>query len=438
MVPPSLLALCVLGFLHPSLAESSRLQAQYPEVDSARVAREAWRQAAPLVRRGEWAAARDQVRRAFEAWPAQQYYISVYASLSARLSDTAQTIRALAHLADLGLSLDVTADSDFALVRDVPALQPVIRRLAANAAPFQKSTVAAVLAQDDFFPEGMSHDSARGVWYVGSVRHRKVTRITHGGSADDIVREGQDGLWAVLGVRADPGAGTLWVTTAAIPQMAGYLPADSGRSGIYAFHLATGRLKSRYLLPASSQGHLLGDLVVAPNGDVYATDSQDPVIWRIVKGSDQVQEFLRHPLFRSLQGPALNRSGSTLYVADYSHGVLAVDLNTREVTALPIPPGTTALGIDGLVWYDGGLIGVQSGASPARIVRLTLDPAGRRITAIDLLDRHPIAAEPTIGTVWGKSFFYVANSQWEEYDDAGRLKAGVRLDRPRILEIRLP
>ncbi len=194
--------------------------------------------------------------------------------------------------------------------------------------------------------------------------------------------------------------------------MAGYLAADSERSGIYAFDLASGRLKSRYLLPVSSQGHLLGDLVVASNGDVYATDSQDPVIWRVLKGSDQVQEFLRHPLFRSLQGPALQPSGRTLYVADYSHGVVAVDLNTREVRALATPPRTTALGIDGLVWYDGGLIGVQNGASPARVVRLALDPGGRRITAIDPLDRHPMATEPTIGTVWGKSFFYVANSQW--------------------------
>ena len=220
--------------------------------------------------------------------------------------------------------------------------------------------------------------------------------------------------------------------------MAGYIPADSGRSGIYAFDLASGRLKSRYLLPGSAPGHLLGDLVVAPNGDVYATDSQDPAIWRVRKGSDRVEEFLRHPLFRSLQGPAFHPSGRTLYVADYSHGVLAVDLNTREVTALPAPPGTTSLGIDGLVWYDGGLIGVQNGVTPARIVRLALDQGGRRITAIDLLDRHPIATEPTIGTVWGKSFFYVANSQWDEYDDAGQLKPGVRLERPRILEIKLP
>lgn len=125
-------------------------------------------------------------------------------------------------------------------------------------------------------------------------------------------------------------------------------------------------------------------------------------------------------------------------MADYSHGVVAVDLNTREVRALATPPRTTALGIDGLVWYDGGLIGVQNGASPARVVRLALDPGGRRITAIDPLDRHPMATEPTIGTVWGKSFFYVANSQWETYDDAGRLKASARLEQARILEIKLP
>jgi len=429
-----LLKLVILGLV---LAVPAR--AQYPPADSARVARDAWRQAVPLVRRHEWAPAREHARRAFEAWPAQPFYVTAYASLSARLSDTAQTLRALTHLADLGLGLDVAADSDFVQVRDAPALREVIRRLTANAAPMPKSTVAATLGEADFFPEGMSHDSARGVWYLGSIRHRKVARITHGGTADDIVKEGQDGLWAVLGVRADPARGTLWVTTAAIPQMAGYVAADSGRSGIYAFDLASGRLKGRYLLPASSPGHLLGDLVVAPNGDVYATDSQDPVIWRVLSGADQVQEFVRHPLFRSLQGPTVNPSGRILYVADYSHGVLAVDLNTREVTSLATPARTTVLGVDGLVWHEGGLIGVQNGVSPARVVRLALDAGGRRITEFAVLDRHlRIATEPTIGTVWGRSFFYVANSQWEAYDDAGRLKAGVRLEPPRILEIKLP
>lgn len=40
--------------------------------------------------------------------------------------------------------------------------------------------------------------------------------------------------------------------------------------------------------------------------------------------------------------------------------------------------------------------------------------------------------------MWGDRYFYVANSQWEEYDNAGRLKPGVRLEPPKIPELRLP
>ena len=431
------LASCIaLASARLSLRPSVPLSLQ-SEADSARVAREAYRAAIPLYRRGEYAAAREQVRRAFNAWPMQQVYPRAYAMLSARLSDTAETVRALTLLADMGLTAELS-DSDLAAVREAPAVKAVAARLAANAAPLIKSTVAATLDEPDFWPEGVSHDARRGVWYVGSVRHRKVARIDRAGRTHDFIKEGQDSLWAVLGVRADPDHATLWVTTAAIPQMAGYAAADSGRSGIVAFDLETGRLKARFLLPASAAGHLLGDLVVAPNGDVYATDSQDPEIWKIPVGSTRVEEFLRHPLFRSLQGPAVEPSGKTLYVADYSVGVLAIDLASRAVRALPTPPHTTTLGIDGLAWHQGSLIGVQNGVAPARVVRLRLDAAGQRIEAVEVLDRHlPLAAEATIGTVWGDRYFYVANSQWEEYDAAGRLKPGARLVSPRILELRL-
>lgn len=406
--------------------------------DSARVAREAYRAAIPLYRRGEYGAAREQLRRAFTAWPAQQVYVRSYAALSARAQDTAEAVRALTLLADLGLTADLDADSDFAALRAVPAVQAVASRLAANAQPLIQSRVAATLPEPDFFAEGISHDPRRGVWYVASIRHRKVSRIDSAGVAVDVIKPGQHDLWAVLGVRADPEQATLWVTTAAIPQMAGYVAADSGRSGLVAFDLESGWLKAEYLLPPSAAGHLLGDLVVAPNGDVYATDSRDPAIWRIPRGGTEAEEFLRDPLFRSLQGPALDPAGRTLYVADYSHGVLAVDLATRTVRLLPAPPRTTTLGIDGLAWHAGTLIGVQNGVTPPRVVRLRLDPAGARIVAVEVLDRHlPLAAEATIGTVWGDRYFYVANSQWEQYDDAGRLKPGARLEPLRILELRL-
>jgi hypothetical protein len=428
-------AICGLLFAIPG-----SLAAQASEADSARVARDAYRQAIPLYRRQAWDSARAQLRRAFTAWPMQQAYVRGYASLSARVRDTGETVRALNLLADYGLTLDLAADSDFAAVRDALAVRRAAERLTANGQPLIKSEVAASLPEieADFFPEGMSHDPRRGVWYLASVRHRKVARIDRTGAAFDLIKEGQDGLWAVLGVRADPARSTLWVTTAAIPNMLGYSAADSGRSAIVAFDLESGRLKTRYPLPASPAGHLLGDLVVAPNGDVYATDSKDPAVWKIRSGSPQVEEYLRDPLFRSLQGPVVDPSGRTLYIADYSHGVLAIDLATRQVRALPVPAGSTVLGIDGLAWHDGSLIGVQNGVAPARVVRLRLDSTGRRFLAVELLDRHlPLATEATIGTVWGDRYFYVANSQWEAYDAAGQLKPGVRLEPPKILQLRL-
>jgi hypothetical protein len=109
------------------------------------------------------------------------------------------------------------------------------------------------------------------------------------------------------------------------------------------------------------------------------------------------------------------------------------------VRVLPAPPRTTVLGIDGLAWYRGSLIAVQNGVVPPRVLRLQLDGPGQRITGVAVLDRNLLhATEPTIGTVWDRRYFYVANSQWEAYDDGGRLRPGVRLMPPRILEIKLP
>jgi hypothetical protein len=239
-------------------------------------------------------------------------------------------------------------------------------------------------------------------------------------------------------MRVDTAKNTLWVTSAAIPQMSGYTSADSGRSGIFAFDLSTGRLRGRWLVPERSGEHLLGDLVLTAAGDVYATDSHAPVIWRVRRGSDRIEEFLRHPLFRSLQGPALDERERTLFVADYSHGILAVDLVTRHVRELPAPPRSTPLGIDGLAWLEGSLLAIQNGITPARVVRVRLDAARTRITGIDVLDRQPeLADEPTMGLVHDGTFFYVGTSQWEKYDQTGRLREGARLVGPRIMALPL-
>ena len=94
-----------------------------------------------------------------------------------------------------------------------------------------------------------------------------------------------------------------------------------------------------------------------------------------------------------------------------------------------------------LAWARGimAIIAVQNGVSPPRIARFGLDRTGEHIIQVSVLDRHlPIADEPTIGTVVGSSFVYVANSQWDKHTEDGRPRSGARLTAPVLLAVPLP
>jgi hypothetical protein len=196
--------------------------------------------------------------------------------------------------------------------------------------------------------------------------------------------------------------------------MEGFAGGDSGRVGVYGYDLETGRLKRKaWMSRDSSTAHTFGDVAVAPNGDVYVSDSEAPWIRELAAGSDSLVRFLTHPLFRSLQGMAITPDGGTMYVADYSHGLLRVSLTSKRVSPLTAPRGVTLLGVDGLYWHRGALIGVQNGVTPARVVRFCLDPGGRSVRRLEVLDRNPaVADEPTLGTMEGDSLVYVATSEW--------------------------
>jgi hypothetical protein len=135
---------------------------------------------------------------------------------------------------------------------------------------------------------------------------------------------------------------------------------------------------------------------------------------------------------------AITPDGKTMFVADYSHGLLRIDLASRDVSALRTAANVTTLGIDGLYLHRGALIAVQNGVVPARVVRFCLDAAGRGVRRAELLDRNPaLADEPTLGTIVGDSAFYVATSQWDKFDDAGRRAPGTTLRPASVLRVAL-
>ncbi|HUQ79617.1 MAG TPA: hypothetical protein VM076_00695 [Gemmatimonadaceae bacterium] len=409
-------------------------QATAPRADSAAQARAAYRRGVGAYRQRDLPTARQEMRRAAELWPTQQAYLETSASLAAAARDTADVVHWLGALAALGIGGSVQDDTSFAAFVGAGAFDAVSRSLTSATAPAARSTVRLTRPDTMLHAEGVAYDASTDRWFVGSVRQRRVVAVGKDGTPRDFVRPGSDGVAGVFGMAVDSARRTLWLATTALPRMEGFTDADSGRVGVFGYHLDTGRLRRKAWAPRdSSTAHTFGDVTVAPNGDVYASDSQSPWIYRFAVGADTLERFVTHPLFRSLQGMAFTRDGATMYVADYSHGLLVVDMASRAVVPLAVPKNVTALGVDGLYLHRGALIGVQNGVSPARVVRFCLGADGRSVRKAELLDRNPaLADEPTLGVIVGDSAFYVATSQWDKFDDAGRRAPNAKL-RPAVV-----
>jgi SMP-30/gluconolaconase/LRE-like protein len=250
----------------------------------------------------------------------------------------------------------------------------------------------------------------------------------------------------VLGLKVDPARRTLWVCSAA-GAAAGE---QDGSSGLFRYDLATGRLVSKHLLPGKPQPHLLNDVALGRNGEVFVTDSKGGGLYRLRPGQEQLEVFLEPGTLIYPNGVALSPDAKKLFVADFAKGLSIVDVASRQVRPLPHPERVNVAGIDGLYYLQGGrlqggrlhggsLVAVQNAAGTERIVRFRLRPGLDAIESEEILEsRNPLFVIPTTGTLAGGSLVYIANSQLESLDDQGRLKPGAKLEEPVILMLPLP
>src|SRR5262249_13015378 len=115
-----------------------------------------------------------------------------------------------------------------------------------------------------------------------------------------------------------------------------------------------------------------------------------------------------------------------------------IDVMTKKVFHFSPLAGATLLGIDGLYFYNGSLIGVQNGVTPHRIVRLVLAGNFKKAERIDVLEaNNPVFLEPTLGVIVKDEFFFIANSQWPLVDENGKLAPDDKLQDPLVLKIKL-
>lgn len=365
--------------------------------------------------------------------PRLLYNLSVAYTMNGKTNEAISTLN---RLVEMKLFYDVEKDDDFAAIKNSTEFQQVVGKFQVNRKPTGKGELAFAVNEKGIVPEGLAYNGRTRTFYLSSVAGRKILSINAKGESK-VFADQSSGLWSVFGIKVDEKRQLLWATSSAHKQMPGLIAEEDGQAGIFAFDLRTGKLVQKYLLPNTTARHLLGDLVVAQNGDVYATDSRSPVIYVIRSGKKEIETFGESNDFVSLQGLDLSKDGKFLFVADYSKGIFKIDLATKKPVSLAPPASSTLLGIDGIYFDGDSLVGIQNGVSPQRVIRLKLTKNLDKIEGLEVIEaNNPLFDDITLGVFAQGQFYFIANSQWNLLGEEGKIAPPEKLKN--IVVLRMP
>ena len=277
------------------------------------------------------------------------------------------------------------------------------------------SEVSFELADSSIHPESIVYDSVTEKYFISSVRHRAVYTYKNG-QLNVFIPPADQGMGAVLGMDIDPESRILYLTSAHIPEMENYATRNAFRNTLFKYHVDRGILIERNDVYDATRPRLLGEIKVASEGTAFITDSYEPVVLKW-NPDNTLEEFIRIPKARSLQGLAFDESKGILFVADYSTGLYAFDLYTGLfLNYWNTCDGISLKGIDGLYLWDQKLIGIQNGTVPQRIIQI--DVADTSSISLHVLENNiRFGGEPTNGIILNESLLYISNSPWPFYDE---------------------
>ncbi|MEO5799745.1 MAG: hypothetical protein ABIZ70_15350, partial [Gemmatimonadales bacterium] len=280
--------------------------------DSADAARSLYRESRAAYGRGDTDAAFKGAVATAAAWPRQGSYVRYLARVAAATGHPDAALDALEIVTDMGFDW-IPADSGWSALSAQPRFQALARRALEALAPITNSSVSVTLPPSFHHAEGVAFDPRTGRRFVSSIRLRKVVAVDATGNVSDFIGMAEPKLYAVFGMAADPVQRVLWLTTSAMKEQEGGTGADSGKSELRAYHLDSGIMLARWKLPAT-EPHCLGDVVLAPDGAAYASDSCQPHIYRATLEHGLTTIAATHRDWRNLQGIAFSPTGCTAWV----------------------------------------------------------------------------------------------------------------------------
>ena len=212
-----------------------------------------------------------------------------------------------------------------------------------------------------------------------------------------------------LGMSWDGSRQRLWIA-ADCPPLPQFPKCDSG--ALLALD-RSGRIRAR-LVPRGTGFHS-GDVSV-DRGNVFAGDALSGAVYWLKPKATVLTALVPPGIGKSAQGSALDPSGKSLIVADYSQGVASVDLATGRRTLLLRDNVKTLRGIDGLVRCGSRYLAVFNGAQPNELVSFTVDGTAMKLD--ELYSGRALPA-PTQLAIHGSRVVIAGDGDWEKALKAG-------------------
>ncbi len=232
-----------------------------------------------------------------------------------------QALDALHDAIDLNVGLDPSRDAAFARLRGTNEFTLLMRQVRDGTPPVSNSQPAFTIDNPRLFPEGIAWEPRRKRFFVGSTWQHNIVECTIVGDCNSLVQDGQDGLFEVLGIKADTRDRSIWAASN-----------SPGEAGIYHLDTPFGTLIRKYTLSRVTERHYFNDIAISSKGDVFITDTQAGTVYWISAATQRLQVFDPNLKVDSANGIAISDDDKTLYLAGFPDGIRVVEHRVENVT----------------------------------------------------------------------------------------------------------
>lgn len=352
----------------------------------------------PTAERMRLAGAAKGYEQAYASSPSQAVAF-LLADTYAQLEDRKATLRYLSLAADGPVEIMPPRLSQVWRYRTAPEFKAVFAKLQKRFVSTRNGVRIHRLGRGMGPFEGIAWNADQQSLFLGDMASRRIMTLT----SDRQLQPFDPNLTLrPLGMAVDQNRRRLWAATSNL-----YAAIEPIRTELVLFDLTSGA-KQSFTSPSAKT---FNDVAIAPNGDVFVTDTEGGAVYVLRDGTDTLKALVPPGSLFLPNGVAVDETGAHIYVAQGA-SIVRVDTIDGRQLRLEKPASLSTVGTDGLYLHQGSLIGVQNVLTPGRIVRMRLNPSRTAILAADIIENgHPDFNTPTTAALDGDRLLVLANGQ---------------------------